>query len=367
MPNFAPTVLHDYVRATCAALGSSATEQRLVADQLVAANLAGHDSHGVGMVPAYVAGALAGELLINGHPEIVQDSGALVILDGKQAFGQVNGFETMNLAIERAREHGVALVGLRNSSHIGRIGHWGEQCAAAGLASIHFVNVNGHGPLVAPYGGRSARFITNPVCLAVPGPADESGRRPLAMLDMATSTIAAGKARVAFEEGRPIPDNAMIDSDGRVTTDPSGLFDQPRSSALLAFGDHKGSGLAIMAELLGAALIGGQTMQPGNERKESRIINNMLSIVIDPAATGSTDGFIAEASAYLDYVRDSELREGFTEVLMPGEPEQRSRVRRAEQVPVDANTVHLLRQAATTAGVAGAEDLLRDGDSTPTQ
>lgn len=359
MPTLSPAELHTFVRDTCAALGSSETEQNLVADQLVGANLAGHDSHGVGMVPAYVGGVKAGELKINGHPEVVQDSGALLVLDGQQAFGQVNGFEAMNLAIERAKEHGVAITGLRNSSHIGRIGHWGEQCAAAGMASLHFVNVMGHGPLVAPFGGRQARFITNPVCIAVPGQLDGDGNRPLAMLDMATSTIAAGKARVAHEEGRPIPDNAMIDGDGKVTNDPAGLFTQPRSSALLAFGDHKGSGLAIMAELVGAALIGGATMQPGNERVPGRIINNMLSIVIDPAATGSYDGFVAEASAYLDYVRSSDLREGFEEVLMPGDPEKRSRIARAEGIPVDDATLALLRSAAKDAGVANADDQLR--------
>lgn len=359
MPTIAPDVLHTFVRDTCAALGSSETEQALVADQLVGANLAGHDSHGVGMVPAYVNGAVAGQLKINGHPEVVQDSGALLVLDGKQAFGQVNGFEAMNMAIDRAKEHGVAITGLRNSFHIGRIGHWGEQCAAAGMASLHFVNVMGHGPLVAPYGGRQARFITNPVCIAVPGRPDGDGNRPLAMLDMATSTIAAGKARVAHEEGRPIPDNAMIDADGKVTNDPGGLFTQPRSSALLAFGDHKGSGLAIMAELVGAALIGGATMQPGNERVAGRVINNMLSIVIDPAATGSAEGFVTEAEAYLDYVRAADLREGFEEVLMPGDPEKRSRAARSDAIPIDDATLDLLRGAAGTAGLEGADDRLR--------
>ncbi|MFT7600602.1 MAG: putative oxidoreductase [Acidimicrobiales bacterium] len=359
MPTIAPAELHTFVRETCASLGSSETEQALVADQLVGANLAGHDSHGVGMMPTYVAGALADELRLNQHPEIVQDSGALVILDGKQGFGQVNGFEAMNLAIDRAADSGAAIIGLRNSYHIGRIGHWGEQCAAAGMASLHFVNVVGHSPIVAPFGGREARFVTNPVCIAVPGHPDSEGRRPLAMLDMATSTIAGGKARVAFEEGRQVPDNAMIDSAGKVTRDPSGLFDRPRTSALLAMGDHKGSGLAIMAELVGAALIGGATMQPGNRRSATMVINNMLSIVINPEATGAADGFLDEATAYLDYVKSAELREGFDEILMPGDPEQRSRIKRADGIPVDDNTLDLLRQCATSAGLEGAEDRLR--------
>ncbi len=354
-----PDELHAFIRDTCAQLGSSETEQSLVADQLVGANLAGHDSHGIGMLPAYVAGALRGELTVNSHPTIVQDLGVLSVLDGNMGFGQVNGYEAMEHAIERARTHGAAIVGLRNSYHIGRIGHWGEQCAAAGLASLHFVNVCGHAPLVAPYGGREARFVTNPICLAIPGGPERNGRpTPRVMLDMATSKIAAGKARVAMEEGRPVPPDTMIDGAGRATTDPSGLFANPREGALLALGDHKGSGLAIMAELLGAALIGGPTIQPGNKRAAGRIINNMLSIVIDPAATGAATGFAAEADAYLRYVQSSDLREGFSEVLLPGDPENRSREARADGIPVDVETIKLLRSAATSAGLADADQRL---------
>jgi hydroxycarboxylate dehydrogenase B len=360
MPTLHPEELHAFVRDTCARLGSSETEQTLVADQLVAANLAGHDSHGVGMMPAYVAGALSGELTVNSHPTVVSDLGVLSVLDGNMGFGQVNGFEAMEHAIERARTHGAAIVGLRNSYHIGRIGHWGEQCAAAGMASLHFVNVCGHVPLVAPFGGREARFVTNPICLAIPGGPDRDGRpTPRVMLDMATSKIAFGKARVAMEEGKPVPPDTMIDGEGRVTTDPSCMFANPRQGALLALGDHKGSGLAIMAELLGAALIGGPTIQPGNERTATRVINNMLSIVIDPDATGASSTFAEEAEAYLDYVQSSALREGFDEVLLPGDPENRARAARAEGIPVDEATLTLLRKAAANAGLSDADERLR--------
>ena len=124
-------------------------------------------------------------------------------------------------------------------------------------------------------------------------------------------------------------------------------------------GDHKGSGLAIMAELIGAALIGGPTMQPGHDRSPTLVINNMLSIVIDPAATGAADGFIQEATNYLDYVRDADLRDGFDEILMPGDPEKRSREKRNNGIPVDDNTLNLLRTCAATAGLDGAEDRFR--------
>jgi uncharacterized oxidoreductase len=182
--------------------------------------------------------------------------------------------------------------------------------------------------------------------VALPG----SGAEPVAMLDMATSVIALGKARVAFEEGRPVAEGVLLDDEGRVTTDPSGMFAHPRQGALVAMGDHKGSGLAMMCELLGAALIGGPTIQPENER-DGAIINNMLTIAIDPAAVGDAESFRREAKAFLDYAVTARLREGFDEILLPGQPEQRSRVARTAGIPVDDHTVSLLVAAAESVGV----------------
>ncbi|MCC6437802.1 MAG: malate/lactate/ureidoglycolate dehydrogenase [Acidimicrobiales bacterium] len=348
-----PDRLHSYVRRVCAGMGSSEREATLVADQLVGANLSGHDSHGVGMVPAYVDGFVRKRLQVNQHVTPVVDSGALAVFDGNSGFGQVMGYETTEAAIERARTHGAAVVGLRNSFHIGRIGHWGEQCARAGLASIHFVNVAGHTPLVAPYAGADARFGTNPFCVALPG----QGDRPAVLLDMATSKIAMGKARVALNKGVPVPDDTLLDGEGRVTTDPAGMFVHPRRGALIAMGEHKGSGLAIVCELLGAALLGGLVMSEDSMRRHT-IINNMLMIAIDPEAITGRDALVAEAEAYLDYVRASAVREGFTEVLMPGEPEHRSRIERADGVEVDDTTLGELRAAAKVVGVPDAAEEL---------
>lgn len=348
-----PDRLHAFTRRVCAAMGSSEREAGLVADQLVGANLAGHDSHGVGMLPAYVDGFTRKRLQLNQHVTAVVDNGALAVFDGNSGFGQVMGYEATQAAIERAKAHGVAVVGLRNSFHIGRIGHWGEQCARAGLASIHFVNVAGHTPLVAPYAGADARFGTNPFCVAIPGRDD----RPAVLLDMATSKIAMGKARVALNKGVPVPADTLLDGEGRVTTDPSGMFRHPRQGALIAMGEHKGSGLAIVCELLGAALLGGLVMGEESIRRNT-IINNMLTIAIDPDAITGRDSLVTEASAYLDYVQASAVRDGFEEVLMPGEPEHRSRLDRADGVEVDDTTLGELRSAATTVGVPEAADEL---------
>lgn len=341
-----PTELRAFVARTCVATGCEPTEAELVATNLVEANLTGHDSHGVGMLPAYVDGVITGWLHPNRTVEVVQDSGPLLVVDGKMGFGQNTGHQTMQLAIERAREHGVALVGLRNSGHIGRIGHWGEQCAAAGLVSIHFVNVAGHLPVVAPYGGREGRFTTNPVCIAIPG----SGDTPLTMLDMATSIIALGKARVALNTGTTVPEGSLLDGAGRVTTDPAGMFRDPTEGALVAFGDHKGSGLAVMCEILGAALTGGHTAAPHHPRPGS-IVNSMLTIVVDPEATVGRAQLVEEAQAFIDYVVSSETRDGSSEVLAPGQPENRRRQERAAGIPVDATTRQELAAAAARVGI----------------
>ncbi len=346
---YEPQQLRRYVTEVCAVLGSDEREAELVADQLIEANLTGHDSHGIGMMPTYVQAVLAEQLFCNRHASVARDGGAVLVVEGNRAFGQVAGFEATELAIERARSTGVALVALRNSFHIGRIGHWGEQCAAAGMVSLHFVNVAGHPPKVAPYGGSDARFTTNPVCIAIPA----SEGRPPVLLDMATSVIALGKVRVARNKGEQVRDQALLAADGHVTTDPEVMFSRPQG-AIMAFGDHKGSGLAIMCELLGAALSGGDTTAPQYARDGS-VLNSMLSIVIDPGAVSSHDALIAEAEAFCDHVKASPVRPGFDEVLLPGEPEARSRAARAEAVPVDDATVAELREAAEAAGLGSAQ------------
>ena len=152
---FQATDLHQFVNTLFIQLGSSPTEASLVADHLVAANLAGHDSHGVGMIPSYLRSHAQGHLQLNRHASVMKDAGAVVTLDGNAGFGQVVAHEAMQKGIEKARQHGMAAIALRNAHHIGRIGYWAEQCAAAGFISIHFVSVVGD-PMVAPFRGKDA-------------------------------------------------------------------------------------------------------------------------------------------------------------------------------------------------------------------
>lgn len=345
----APERLHALARTIVAAGGSDPREAALVADHLVAANLAGHDSHGIGMLPDYVRCVRAGLLVPNQEPAVIRDRGAVLHLDGRHGYGQVMGRRAMELGIERARANGAVVVGLRNSNHLGRIGHWAEQCAAAGLVSLHMVNVADHAPLQAPWGCSDARLGTNPFCIGLP-----DGRGGTAfLLDMATSAIAFGKARVARNKGQPVPEGTLIDAEGRPTTDPTTYVDS-RRGALLAFGRHKGSGLAVMCEMLGAALVGGMTIAPHHPRRDG-IVNSMLSVLIDPAAFGEPDAIVREMSAIADWVTSSPPAPGFSEVLLPGWPEQRARAARAAGVPVDPKSLGDIVGAGESLGLRRAE------------
>jgi uncharacterized oxidoreductase len=350
MPNIPSARLHDLVLLTVRAMGSSEAEARDVADHLIAANLAGHDSHGVGMLPDYVRLLHAGLLVPNQTLELVADKGGVLIFDARRGFGQAMAKEAMRRGIERARQNGSVVVALRNSAHVGRVGHWAEQCAAAGTVSVHFVNVSDHDPLQAPYACSDARLGTNPFSVGVPGP----GGEPQLLLDMATSAIAFGKARVARNKGVPVPEGVLIDEQGRPTTDPTTYVDT-RKGALLAFGAHKGSGLAILCEVLAGAMTGGTTIAPHHPR-QGGIVNSMLSFILDVAAVGDPAQVAAEAEAVGTWVKASPPAPGFTEVLLPGEPEQRSRERRlVEGVPIDDKSLADILAAAKSLGLSEAE------------
>ncbi len=349
VPRIPADQLHEYVRAIWEQAGSSPREAQLVADHLVTASLTGHDSHGVGMIPRYVASLREHELKLNAHASVVKDVGAVLTLDGGKGFGQVVAYEAMEQGIERAKKLGVCAVALRNAHHIGRIGHWAEQCAKAGFVSFHFVNVAGD-PLVAPFGGADRRIGTNPFCAAFP----REGKAPL-VLDFATSAVAYGKTRVAYNQGKPVPPGALIDHEGKPTVDPKVMMEPPFGALMPVGGQaggHKGFGLAAMCEIFGGALSGGYTTHEDTLQKTSAIINCMLSVIVDPAAFDAPDAQ-AEADAFVEWVKASPLAAGAERIYAPGEPERATRAEReANGVPVDPETWRQIREAALAAGLS---------------
>ena len=322
------------------AAGTNAPEAAQVAEHLVEANLKGHDSHGVGMLPAYIRNIEAGHLRPNQHAERTSEQGAVITVDGKFGFGQIVGPEAMHMGIAHAREHSVAVVALRNAHHLGRIGGHAEIVAENGYISMHYVNVVGHPPQVAPFGGVEKRLSTNPYCCAIP----VTGGDPV-VLDMATSAIAAGKVRVARNSGNLVPDGCLIDEDGVETRDPN------LAAAQLHFGKHKGFGLALICEILAGALTGAWSIQPGNPR-EGTIVNHMLTFILDPEAIGDRAKLEEELRALISYIKDTRPARGVDAVLIPGEPERIAKARRSRDgIDIDDTSWAHIVASADSVGV----------------
>lgn len=334
--NYTSTSLTALAHAILTGFGCNSDEASIIAEHLTDANLTGHDSHGIGMLPLYGDQVRDGNLIPNQTPELHAPLGAISIVDAKRGFGHKMALLALDHAMESIPEHKVAILGLRNSGHVSRVGTYSEYCAARGYVSIHMVNVVGHPPLVAPYGAREPGFSTNPISMAMPV---EGRAHPL--LDFATSTVAFGKVRVASNKGEQMAAGCLVDKDGIETTDPDPMATN-REGALSAFGAHKGSGLGIFVELLAGALISDSTVAT-MEHLPSGVINNMFSIIIDPAAFGSSDDVARRTTEFYDFIKAKPAAVGTTEVLLPGEPEIGNRKVRTENgIPVDDETIKQL-------------------------
>lgn len=344
--------LETLVRDIFVANGCTPEEAFRVSHHLLGANLAGHDSHGVARVPRYVEWQQAGYVTAGQQVEVVMDGGAFALLDGQWGFGQTVAEQATDFGIARAKQHGVAVVALKNAGHIGRTGAYAEQAIAHGLIAIHFVNVAGS-VLVAPFGGTERRFSTAPIAIGVP-------TSPPVVLDFATSLVAEGKVLVASNGGKKLPADALVEPDGRYSGDPHTLYGEyervgPRSTekgagAIRAFGEHKGSGLAFMCELLAGAFTGGGTSGPVEKR--GRIANGMLSIYLSPTHFGTRDEFIAAAENYVAWVKSSRATTPGGEVLAPGEPEARRRAKLLKEgVPLQQDTWDSIVATARKLGV----------------
>ena len=332
-----------FVTAVMREGGSAPDEAATIARRLVDANLVGHDSHGVIRVGKYLEWVRAGWLRPNQPPTVAVDTDTLAIVDGNRGFGQVIGEFAARHGIAKAAKRGIAMIGLRNCGHLGRVGDWAEMAAQEGQVSLHFLNTSG-AQRVAPFGGSDRRLSTNPICIGVP----IDGGDPV-ILDVTTSMVAEGKLMVAANKGEYVPDGWIIDRDGNPTTDPKAFYD---GGALLTVGAHKGSGLSIVTDLLAGAVSMGRSSDPD----DVVLRNNMLSIYIDPAAYAPDGSVITEARRFVDWVKASPPMRAGEPVLAPGDIERRTRKERMRDgVPIDDKTFEDLIAAAESVGVAASD------------
>ncbi|MEI7445187.1 MAG: Ldh family oxidoreductase [Burkholderiales bacterium] len=336
--------------------GMTADEARVVAEHLVGSNLAGHDSHGYVRVIRYWYGLEDGGIVPRTDGTPLMDAGPMLLVDACQGPGQWVTAKWTAVAIERAKAHGLSLLALRRSAHLGRVGHYAEMAADAGLVSMFWVNVAGSF-LVAPFGGTQRMLSTAPVSVGVPRPDGEH-----VILDFATALVAEGKLLVAAKKRTEMPFDALIAPDGSTSGDPAVLYgdtvhdEAPDNTAgpgaILPFGGlfgggHKGSGLAVMCELLGGVLTG-----TGLSTDDGPVRNGLLGVFVDPRRLDPEGTFDAEVTRAVEGLRRSRPIPGVDGVMVAGDPERRARAARLRDgFPMPASAWAEIAALARRAGV----------------
>ena len=343
MPTVSSEALEKATYEILRAVGAPEEDARVTAHIIVESNLTGHDSHGVVTVPGYVEQVKKGYIVPGAPTEVVVDEPTYALVDGHRNFGHIVTYKATQLAIEKARENTVACVGARNVHHIGRVGAYPEMIAEAGMGGIVCANSGGPIHAAAPYGGTKGRMGTNPIAIGFPSDFDGP-----VLLDMATTVHAAGKVTVYQRQGKPFPDDWLIDPEGRPTTDPSWFG---KGGALRTFGGtvgYKGFGLAFFVEILAGMLNRNgysRDMQVTDRYKD--MSNGSFIIAINCESFLPLETLKREISDLTAWIKSSPPAEGFDEVLYPGELETRTRKERlANGVPLDETTWEEIQKLA---------------------
>ncbi len=333
--------LADFARAVLESVNVPRDAAILVADSLVSANLRGVDSHGVQLLIWYTQQIQDGNIDIATRGKIATESGSCMVYDGMNGLGQVVSDVCCDHAIRLAKANGLGMVTARNSSHFGASAWWAQKLAAAGLIGIVTCNAT---PLVAAWQGLDKILGTNPICMAVPGP-------DTFLLDMATTTVALNRIHKAILSGdTEIPPGWAMDAEGHPTTDPKTALE----GLPMPLGGYKGTGLALMVEVLCAVLSGGAMLTGvGGLRVKNRPMRvSHFFLAIDAARFLPMDEFQARMQQMRETVKGSRPAAGFDEVLIAGDPEWRSdEQRRRDGIPVAKGIWQGLTQLAKNLNV----------------
>lgn len=341
MPTFTKQALLDSTAAIFRAAGAPDDLAAQVADVLIDNHMAGHDSHGILRIPEYLKSIVDGEIVPTARPEIIEESPTTALIKGNWALGQAVGLFAVDLAIAKAKRERVACVSVVQAAHTGRLAAFTDRAAAQDVVMFMAIGTVDR-PMTAPYGGAAAVLGTNPVAFSIPNPAGAP-----VTLDIATSAIAAGKVKVAKAKHEPLPPGAILDKDGRPSTDPQDFFN---GGFLQPFGGHKGYALAVIAEVLSGPLPGAEAY-PGVTARSGIFI-----FAVDATVFRPKDEYADGLAKTLARIKGVPPAPGFSEVLVPGEPEARVRAEREKNgIPIPADTWAAVRAAAKTVGVELAD------------
>ncbi len=346
MPTFSAERFERLTAAIFERTGAPAEHARIVAEHLVAANLAGHDSHGVLRIPQYIEAIDGGKLNPRGTMQVVRRLPSGAVVDGNSGFGQVIARDAMLLAIEIARGSGIGAVTVRHCYHTGRIGTYTEMAAREKLIGLAVVNTGGAAQAVVPFGGLAGRLSTNPISIAAPS----AGGGPI-VLDMATSVAPEGKVRAHFLAGEKLPPGWLIDAAGQPSTDAGVFYGDPRGWLLPVGGivGYKGFGLGVMIDILAGALSGA-----GASRPEAPLVTDgMLAMAIDAGQFAPLEEFEGRVAELAAHVKNCPTAPGYQEVLVPGEKEARTRQSRVQSgIPLSDASWEQIQQICGRLGVA---------------
>ena len=341
MPRIDGATLTDFTAAIFVACNIPPEIARQVSESLVLANSSGHDSHGVIRIIEYVDWTARGWVNPLGKLTVVHEQPCILQLDGDYQFGQVVGRDAMELGIEKAKNEGACILSLKRSGHLGRVGEFMEQAAAAGMVCFAFTNTHGAGVLVAPHGGCERRLSANPLVAGAPVPDS-----PNIVMDMSTSTIAEGKIKVARSKGETLPPNLIVNGRGNASTSPEEYYADP-PGALLPIGGHKGFALSLCCEIMAGAMTGAGCSKAGVDR----IANGFMAFILNPATFAGAEFVSSELGNLVNWIKSSRVQSGFDRIRTPGEPESDARQANGDSVDVDETTWNKICQIAESAGV----------------
>lgn len=339
MPVLSATDLTCFVEQILEAARVPRDTSRLVAASLIAANLRGVDSHGVQLLPYYVAQLECGDMDPVARGRVISESGACLLYDAGNGIGQQIAEICCDHVVRLARAHGVGIASVRESNHFGAAAFWAQKISAAGQIGIVMCNASS---LVPPWQGKQPRLGTNPICMSVPGPW---------LLDMATTTVAAGKIYKAMINGQDtLPPGWAMDSEGVPTTSTEAAL----KGLLMPLGGYKGSGLAMMVEILCAVLSGGAFCnEVGGIRKRGRKLRvSQMFLAVDIARFLPVEEFAARVERLVGIMKSTPPAPGYEEVLVAGDPEWRSEAeRQRDGIPLGDGTWETLVATGQRLGV----------------
>ncbi len=336
MPRYNPDQVQTFAATVFKAAGTPDDIADFMAHSLVLADLSGHPSHGVIRIPQYLENIDEGRIVVDARPSVLNESPSTALISGNKGFGHFTGKFAMELAIAKARSQSIALVGMCEVNHLGRVGQWSEMAIAAGVVAIVAVGGGGKGA-GAPFGGAARALSTNPISAGLPNPDG-----PPIVIDFATTSTAEGKIRVARDKGVQLPPGQILDKHGLPSTNPHDFYD---GGMMLPPAGHKGYGLALLVEALGGSLTAAHNSPSG-------MFMGGSIIAIDPGCLAGEDAFGQGITQLVSRMKGTPPAAGFEQVLVPGEPESANRERnRSAGIEIAAATAAAICEAAGAHGV----------------